>query len=950
MARDRLRLEEAIDMIAVDFDEDPPTFDTELRLQVPERLLELCRGLVRTDTNTEGRDELGAPAEVLTLTTAHSTVLDFLKKQPVRIGTCEPIHFKRGAVNLRMSETCLAYLRYFIDEEIELNETNVKKYPFARLCAEFWDDHFRECIASDHENLDMRRLEDMAMDLLQSPEAMLRLVKLCDPDNDTDRADFTKTPEDVKTPLYYASLLGLPTLVRRLIEKGADVNKKVEGGCGTALVAAAKNGRDDIVKILLDSNADPNLAGNTSWGTPIAAAVEMDNLEIVKTLWGQKGVDINSQRNPAVLGKVNAKEGKEKTEKVAAGGNDQDEGEMTEEDDDLVRSAESLVYIAAAYNSPDTFQWLMDKGADVNIRGGYYTSALETACRWGQAGFALSLLEHGADPNIYGGFYGCPLQAACHNGLVEVVKRMLFQGADLQWTGGNYHSCLIAAAVWGREEVVGVLLEAGLKDNLFGSAWDNALQAAAAGGFDSIVKELLQRAGSDVNRKGGDWSTALYAACAGKSYIEVVNILLDNGADPNIRGCGDCDTALQKACEVGNEEVVRALISHGADPMLRGGYYDNVLQAACGSRNAQLVKYLLDLGVDPYWEGGIYFSSLQASIACSKADVVKVILDHGVSPNLKGGTFTYPIMRATSGVDDPEYETENYDPILRLLLARGADPNAEREGDDDYAKQFRTALQHTSSPSMTRMLVEAGADINANKGVYGTALHAALAISWKRSSLPQLLIELGADINAIQWLHGTPLNLVAHNDSFEDRATLLIENGADLELSGMLGHTPIMSALIFDRPAMFEFLHGKGAQLLKSDNRGCRPIHYAARLFVPNHLNKILEEGEDCNVTDSQGWTPLHWAAASGYKSSATVERLLNVGAKRDVEDHHGWTPLKLAEIFQRDRAIALLKGDDIVPPEFSIEEGMTYARTFEFKCDGCGEVRIRPHSSDSLS
>ena len=934
-------------MIAVDFDEDPPTFDAELRLQVPEKLLELCGGLVRPDTNPEGRDELGAPAEVRTLTTAHSTVLDFLKKQPVKIGPCEPVHFRRGAVNMRMAETCLVYLRYFTDGNIELDENNVKKYPFARLCAEYWDDHFRECIASDHEDLDMSRLEDMAMDLLQSPQAMLRLVRLCDPDNDTDRADFDKSAKDVKPALYYASLLGLPTLVRRLIEQGADVNEQIEGGCGTALVAAAKNGRKEIVEILLANDADPNLAGNVDWGTPLAAAVEMDNLEIVKILSKQRGVDLNSRRNPSVLGKKTAKgeesDESEKAEKAAihdGGGMRQDQDDNTDEEDDLIRSGESIVYIAAAYNSPNTFKWLMDNGADPNIQGGYYASALESACRWGQTEFALSLLEHGANPNIYGGFYGSPLQAASHNGLGNVVKRMLEHGADLHWTGGNYHSCLIAAAVWGREEVVDVLLEAGAKDDLYGSAWDNALQAAACGGFASITKKLLLLAGGDANRQGGQWSTALYGACTDKDYLEVVKVLLENGADPNIQNCGDCDNALQKACEGGYEEVVRALISHGADPMLRGGHYDNTLQAACGSRNVELVKYLLDLGVDPYWEGGTYFNSLQASIACSKADVVQVILDHGVSPNLKGGTFTYPIMRAASGVDDPEYEAENYDPILRLLLERGADPNAEREGEDDFAKQFRTALQHTSSPSMTRILVEAGADINANKGAYGTALHAALGISWKRPSLPQVLIDLGANVNVIQWQYGTPLGLVAR-DGGNDRVNLLLENGADLELSDIIGHTPIMKALIFEHINKVEDLHEKGAKLLTSDNRGCRPIHYASRLYAPDCLNRILKEGEDCNVADDQGWTPLHWAAASGYKSTVTVETLLKAGATAEVEDRHGWTPLKLAEVFKRDRAIALLKREEDVPPELPLDERKEYMRNFEFKCDGCGDVRI---------
>ena len=924
-------------MIAVDFDEDPPTFDPGLKLEVPERLLELCSGMVRPDINTDGRDELGAPAEVRTLTTAHATVLDFLKKEPVKIGPLEPFRFRRGAVNMRMAETCLAYLRYFGDEKIELDETNIREFPFARLCAEFWDDHYRECLASDNEDLDRSRLEEMALDLLQSPESMLRLIKLCDPDNDTDRADFTKSSKDIRPALYYASLLGLPTMARRLIDQGVDVDENVEGGCGTALVAAAKNGRKEIVEILLQEGADPTKAGNTTWGTPLAAAVEMDHLEIVKILAKQKGVKLNSRRNVTVLMNQN---NDNRNLDFNAEDIELEERDPTPNNFDFIRSAQSMIYIATAHNSPNTFNWLLENDVNPNMRGGYYGSALATACRWDQVGFAMALLEHGASPTISGGWYGFPLQAACHHGLVDVVKRMLSHNADVRCTGGYYHSSLIAATAWGREEVVDLLLKSGARDNLYGGEFaDSALQAASAGGYPSITRKLIA-SGSEVNRKAGQWWTPLHAACV-NGHLEVVKILLENGADPNIQGCGSNDNALQKACEGGHEAIVRELITHDADINLRGGHFDNALQAACYSRNTRLVKYLLEQHADPCLEGGSFENTMQAAITCCTVDVVEALLDYGMSPNMKGGLYTWPIIRAATGTDDSNKEQEHAERILCLLLKRGADPNLEREGDDYYARVFRTALQHAPSPGLTKLLIEAGADVDADKGEYGTALHAAICMMWKQSGIVKVLLDHGANVNANNWHQGTPLTLAASEaDEVTPDVELLIRHGADLESSNMMGQTPIMNAVKGGNKTMFSYLRAKGANLRAIDNRGCYLIHYASTAASSFFLDELLKEETDFNVTDGQGWTPLHWASASGYNSIATVETLVKAGAKSDVEDHHGWTPVKLAQQFDRGRAaMILIKGASNASSDMGQEESAHRMRDNGYTCDGCGQV-----------
>lgn len=302
-----------MDILAVDLDSDPPSFNEGNRMLHPEGVLEICGSLIRVNKILEGRNSLGELAEVRTLTAAHTSVVDFLKAQPIQIGPYSMKRLTRSSVNLRMAETCLIYLKYFVERGVLLTEENVVNYPFARLSAELWDDFYREVVAcSEEERVDMSRLNDLVMELFSSSEAMLKWVQLCNPDEDTDRVHFDLDKSMVKPALYYAALLGLPDVVNRLIDEGHDVNQvvtvdhsmdqvadMVTMGCGTPLVAACAYRRKDIVSLLLDRGADPTLSGFWYWGCPLAAAIEVSEVEIAEMLLKRENVDINGIRAPA---------------------------------------------------------------------------------------------------------------------------------------------------------------------------------------------------------------------------------------------------------------------------------------------------------------------------------------------------------------------------------------------------------------------------------------------------------------------------------------------------------------------------------------------------------------------------------------------------------------------------------------------------------------------------
>ncbi|KAA6415742.1 MAG: hypothetical protein FRX48_00460 [Lasallia pustulata] len=83
----KLRLEEVVDLLAVDTKADFPVFNVKEPTIPHSQILVICGSLMRANINKAGCNDLGDEAEVTTLTVSHSTVLEFLTSQPIKIGS-----------------------------------------------------------------------------------------------------------------------------------------------------------------------------------------------------------------------------------------------------------------------------------------------------------------------------------------------------------------------------------------------------------------------------------------------------------------------------------------------------------------------------------------------------------------------------------------------------------------------------------------------------------------------------------------------------------------------------------------------------------------------------------------------------------------------------------------------------------------------------------------------
>lgn len=472
----KLRVEEMNDLLAVDYLADDPYFDLEKKLNYEDEIFHFCGSLVKMDKSSEILNHKGEKTVVNTLTISHPTVQDYLRGQTFRVGT-KDVKFTAATANFQMAVTCLGYLKTVFEENTVLSEEVLEKYTCARFCAEYWDDYYREVIkhkTAVGADVDMEHLNRLVLEFLDSDTSLLKLFQLCDPNYDDERVNFRRRTADLDAPLYYAALHGLPDIVQHYVNEGHDVNYISFQGYGTPLAAAAMLGRTAVIDILLAAGADPSISGKPSWGHPLALAVEFDNADIVKILIGHQKVDINCVRH-------------QMTDSPQTGIIESvDKGTVFDfnsyERDDMANE-ESMVYIAAAYNSPQALKILVDHGADPNIPGGRHNTALQAACHFGDEPMAERLLEKGARVE-YGGHSGNALIAACRSPALSVglIRKLVDIGTDVNYapheTEGRKAFGALGSAVQLRDaDTVSLLLERGANPNERGYAvFDNALQ------------------------------------------------------------------------------------------------------------------------------------------------------------------------------------------------------------------------------------------------------------------------------------------------------------------------------------------------------------------------------------------------------------------------------------------------------------------------------------------
>ena len=480
---------------------------------------------------------------------------------------------------------------------------------------------------------------------------------------------------------------------------------------------------------------------------------------------------------------------------------------------------------AVAVQDAQTVRALLDVGADVNASRADGATALLWAAHWDDADLAGRLIRAGADVNAADDHGVTPLERAAENASLPMVERLLAAGAraDVARTSGL--TPLMTAARTGSTAVVEALLAHGADVNAATrETRSTALMWAVAGAHSAVVRALLD-AGADPHPSTAEGFTPLlYAARNGD--VAMADTLLAAGVHPDETGTDDTHP-LPYAIVSGHDEFALFLIERGADP---DGTMAGVpaLHAAAGSiftwmtdwnrrhndidryaqfgrsgldsdRRLRLVEALLAAGADP--NGRITTSAMIMNyigyprkgafepFACGTGDL------RGATPLW---VAAFELNRPAPRYSGARSYTPSGGAILEALLAAGADQHlttvdgttpfmaAAGLGRSTYTPREPRGVRSPGAEAAVRILLEAGADIDAVNEADFTALHGAAFRGL--NEVVEYLVANGADIDARDFRGRTAYRMAEGSkqsfqfQSWPETAALLARLGANTRL------------------------------------------------------------------------------------------------------------------------------------------------------------------------
>lgn len=448
----------------------------------------------------------------------------------------------------------------------------------------------------------------------------------------------------------------------------------------------------------------------------------------------------------------------------------------------------------------------------------------------------------------------------------EAIRTLLKQGVDVNVARADGATALIWAAHWDDLETVDLLLRAGAKVNAADDHGVTALARAAENASEKMVEKLLA-AKANANAAQVSGLTPLMIA-ARTGNVNVAKLLLAHGANVNATTKETNVTALMWAIAEPHPDVVRVLIEGGADVHVSSakGYTPLIYAAANG--DIEMAKVLIAAGAKVNEAGSDGTHVLPFSIISGQDKFALFLLEQGADPNsaIDGvgalhaaagsvGTWLNDWSRRHGGGSlaglyggsplDPSRRL----PLVKALLARGADPNA----------RITTSAMFMSYVGYPK------------KGAFETF---ACGTGDLRGATPLWVAAYSANGGAsAQGGFGGG----SRAESSAEIIRTLLDAGADQRLTTDDGTTPFMVAAGLGR-----------ATYTPRTPRGVRSPNGEEAVKV------LLEAGADINAVNEADFTALHGAAYRGLNE--IVQYLVEHGANINARDFRGRTPYRLAE------------------------------------------------------
>lgn len=526
------------------------------------------------------------------------------------------------------------------------------------------------------------------------------------------------------------------------------------------------------------------------------------------------------------------------------------------------------LHIAAWNGQDEAVSLLIKHGADVTALGYDKWTPLHFAARGGHTSTCRILLDNAADPSAKNGI-GRTARQSTQNSAIRLLLR-------------SFHP-----KVPGRDD----------------------FHAAAASGDLKTLQSLHSKHPDLVDAKAPFGITALMKAAA-ENQATTLTWLINQGADIDAVTDNGYSSALYLACAAGHLDAVKLLIGHAAklNPTPDKKNAATVLQGSplsaaafsctINQAHSENLTRLFGMAAEDSESSAPDTSSELAALTgdqtpleffndlmtpepeptrIAKREIIKLLLAKGADPNQQLGIA--PLTAATMSSD-----TES----VRLLLQADADPNQIGSN----ATPLGTAVMMGVPPEIIRLLLDHGADPFLKSNTSNSKSTFDIVRSHNSANALRQIIE---EIDLADLSPSKQATVLTQAARYPTCLKLALDAGLDVNLADKMKQTALHIAAKQIDPEPLRLLLQAGADVTAKDFAGFTPLHNAAEYAQHKNVALILETETDLEAITNNGATPL-MAACSAARNPEAAAKLIAAGANLEARDStYGRSPLIIA-------------------------------------------------------
>ncbi len=305
--------------------------------------------------------------------------------------------------------------------------------------------------------------------------------------------------------------------------------------------------------------------------------------------------------------------------------------------------------------------------------------------------------------------------------------------------------------------------------------------------------------------------------------LSSIRKLVAQNADVNAPQ-SDGATALHWAVELDDLEMADILIAAGANVKARNRFDITPLALACLNGSAAMIEKLLKAGAEPNAPlSALGETPVMLAARTGKTDAVKTLLDHSASVNVRENSKGHTALMWAA--------EESHPGVVELLLEHGADPNARSN------PETAPAPRRGGGGGGGQNQAQAGA------GQRGASPAAPKTCPAKNAPRPEVVFGQTGGATRTHATGGGCITalIFAARQNDKESARILLEHGADINLTMADGTSALVAAIINAHYELAAFLLEKGAIRISPTARVARPctqLSTSGTTWSPISLNQ----------------------------------------------------------------------------------------------------------------